>query len=1675
MAFEAEDASSLVGQTISGTAYAWGQQTDIAGFGGAGFLQALPNDGMVVDAAWPATSAEARYTVTFANPGTYHVWLRGYASTAENASVYVGLNGASPVAARIDLGKTGAWTWSNAAAGSDVPVSVTVSSAGSHTLNIWMRDAGFALDRILLTRNPNYSAEYNVDFWRRQSIYQIVTDRFFDGDPSNNTLSPNFSPATGNRAHGGDLRGVERKLDYIKALGATAIWISPVLLNGTGDYHGYGASDFYKTDPRMGTMADLQRLVREAHRRGILVINDVVVNHGTTWVDSAESGWAAFRYPPSGYTLRYNSGGRAYAAPFDNASLTAAFGNTALTNIFNNNGATQNWGDATQVELGELSSLDDFRTQSPYVRQRMREIWTWWITNAGFDAYRLDTVKHVEMGFWDDWCPAVRAAAEEEDKPNFFQFGEIYDGSDSKVGSYTGSKTSGVYKMESALDYPLYYQMGSVFATATGSTGQIENRYNNLTTANYDASALNSLVLNLDNHDQPRFLNAAGSTTARLDLALVFLLTSRGIPSLYYGTEQDFNGGADPANREDMFDGQYESGPSLGDNFNMTSPRFRRVAMLNNFRRLYPALQTGAHVNLWADWQGPGLFAYARRLGTQEVVVILNTATSDRTIAARPTIHPAGTVLVNLLNPAETLTVTAGTDGIPPVTVPGTSAKMFVAQSQVRPLSPVVTAVSPAHDAAGVSPSTAVTLTFSRAMDSASVEAAFSTVPASTGSFSWSAGGTVLTYMPSSNFAAATLHAVVLADTAADATGLRLHAPFESRFTTGAASSLSRPSINSLSASAIGDSTATLEATVTPNGAATSVVFEYGTTTSYGAATSQQAAGAGNSPVGVSTLLGGLQANTTYHYRAVATNSQGSTASADRTFTTAALLPETTTTAASFVTATSANVNGTVNPKGLPTTVRFDYGLQPNILTESTPWQDAGSAAGNQDRWAFLSGLTPDTTYFYQIVAETAGGTVRGAVESFHTLAIKPTFTSVGVSDVGTGGATLTAVASANGSDSSVWFEYGTNTSFGSATPPQSLPGAAVNADISAVLGGLVAGRTYVFRGVASNVHGTTFSPSQSFTSGFAPPLATTAGAGPVTQTNATVAGWVNPRGRPTGYWVEYGTSTNYGSTTQRGASDNAEAYASFGYAATNNSGGTGFGVWTGHVTNSGNSRGRLVLVTSSSINGTAGRMTDGAKSFGVTAGTSTTQGTQSGYRTFSAPRQAGTFSFAMRCDVNNSTGFTGLNLKSQGGTSFGSGELVSIGMMPSNGAVGGNTGLVLTDAAGQRMIDFAAEVRGGIFDVQIDFDTRTGDYTLRVKQRADTVFRTLTGKLKLSGATVNAAAFGFLNANNSGATNQNLIFDNLSLLGRDSAGDGTADLPVTQILSGLPTGAVIHYRLAAASSAGTNYGVNRTFVTGSDFALGKSPVGTFRQGGTGQFQLTVTNAGGVAGSGPVTIAETPDPGMTVTSMSGDGWVHDAASSTCSRSDALPPGAAYPPIAVTVAIATNAPATLTNTAALSGGGDANPANNAASASVPVAPALSPIEAWRQSRFGDPADTGVGADTNSAANDGMANLVKYALGLDPALPAAGTEVPRISRSGDRLRLVFRRAAEATDVTLRVEASGSLAGGWNETIWSSATNSYGGGTNAVETVTVEDWLPIGESPSGQRYLRLRVTRP
>jgi len=618
-------------------------------------------------------------------------------------------------------------------------------------------------------------------FWQAQSIYQIITDRFFDGNPANDNAEGTYSPSNPTGVHGGDFQGIEQKLDYIKSLGATAIWISPVVLNTEGQFHGYSAWNFYQVAPHWGTLSNLQHMVQAAHARGLLVIQDMVVNHAGDLVTGTGSGYPAFIYPPGGYGLKYVSNSKTYPTPF-NLTVT----NASLTNFFHNYGNIANFNDSTQVVLGQLDGLNDFRTETTYVRTQMAAIYQSWIGQAGFDAFRIDTVFEVEMGFWQNWCPAIHAYAATNGNPNFFMFGEVYVGSDTTVGSYTGTQGGGPYKLDSTLDYPLYFTVNSVFANATGDTQQIENHYHAVD-SDYDPTAQMRLVTFLDNHDLPRFMSSANANgnTNRLEVALAFLYTARGIPSLYYGTEQGFDGGNDPNNREDMFAGQFKDGPSGVDSFDMTNPLFRWVAQMNNFRRLYPALQLGTHVNQWNDPSGPGLFAYSRVLGTEEVFVVFNTATTNQTLPGRPLTYASGTVLANLLDTNDTITVLAGSQS-PSLTVPGTAAKIYIAQSLLQPLDPVVVSSSPAHAATNIQTFSPVVLQFSKPMNTNSVQSAFGTVPPVSGTFGWSGAGSTLTFTPTgAGLAPLTNILVFVTNTARDAlSGKTLSGTYSLQFMT---------------------------------------------------------------------------------------------------------------------------------------------------------------------------------------------------------------------------------------------------------------------------------------------------------------------------------------------------------------------------------------------------------------------------------------------------------------------------------------------------------------------------------------------------------------------------------------------------------------------------------------------------------------------------------------------------------------------------------------------------------------------------------------------------------------------------------------------------------------------------------------------------------------------------
>jgi len=344
----------------------------------------------------------------------------------------------------------------------------------------------------------------------------------------------------------------------------------------------------------------------------------------------------------------------------------------------------------------------------------------------------------------------------------------------------------------------------------------------------------------------------------------------------------------------------------------------------------------------------------------------------------------------------------------------------------------------------------------------------------------------------------------------------------------GTARAASAPTAITGPVSTVGPTSATMTGTANPNGQATTRYFEYGTSTSYGSKTSSVSVGSGTSNVDVSANVTGLASGTTYHYRLVATSSAGTSRGADGIFTTSSA-PGALTGPATSVTPRSATLNGTVDPNGRTTTWYFDYGTSTSYGTK-TQVKSAGSGTSPVSVSAAVSGLTPGRLYHYRLVATSDAGTSRGADQTFSTSSA-PTVVTGSATSVTPTSATLNGAVNPNGQATTWYFEYGTSAGYGSKTPAKSAGAGASSVSVPSSVTGLKAATTYHYRLVATNASGTSFGGDQTLSTSF-PPSARTGPANNVGAATATLTGSVDPKGRPTSWYFEYGTSTSYGTKT---------------------------------------------------------------------------------------------------------------------------------------------------------------------------------------------------------------------------------------------------------------------------------------------------------------------------------------------------------------------------------------------------------------------------------------------------------------------------------------------------------------------------------------------------------------
>lgn len=523
----------------------------------------------------------------------------------------------------------------------------------------------------VIAGSVNSDASYKGDV-----CYQIITDRFFDGNSSNNNPSQSAGLYDSSQSNwklywGGDWAGIQQKMTYLRDMGVTAIWISPPVDNinvaatysGTPNagYHGYWARDFKTPEEHFGTWTDFQNLVNAAHANGIKVVIDWAPNH-TSPADVNNSSFAE-------NGALYNAG-----------SFVASLNNDP-SGYFHHNGGITNWDDRYETQYLNLADLADFEQTNSYINQYLQDSLDIWV-GKNIDGLRMDAVKHMTYGWQRAFNDDILR------NKDMFIFGEWYLGGYNDPLYYDNVRfadESGT----AVLDFYLNRAIRDTF----GSGQSMSTLANAINTTEADYKYPENLVTFIDNHDMSRFLSLNNDST-KLNQALTFLLTVRGTPCIYYGTEQylhnDTSGGGDPYNRPMM------------NSFNQSSTAYQLINKLSTLKQSQPALQYGDHQQRWIN---NDVYIYERQFYDDVVLVAINKSNSWQEISGLYTALPAGTYSdqLNGLLGGHNITVNSGSGGNNPIGTwwLGPNRAMVWSYNASEPGTPEVGSVAPTLTRAG--------------------------------------------------------------------------------------------------------------------------------------------------------------------------------------------------------------------------------------------------------------------------------------------------------------------------------------------------------------------------------------------------------------------------------------------------------------------------------------------------------------------------------------------------------------------------------------------------------------------------------------------------------------------------------------------------------------------------------------------------------------------------------------------------------------------------------------------------------------------------------------------------------------------------------------------------------------------------------------------------------------
>ena len=450
-------------------------------------------------------------------------------------------------------------------------------------------------------------------------LYLIMPDRFANGDSSNDIISGMLEAREARNdsfaRHGGDFKGIEKHLDYIADLGVTSIWLNPIQENDMkeGSYHGYAITDYYQADRRFGNNEEFRNLVDQAHAKGMKVVMDMIFNHcgseNYLYKDMPSKDWFNFK-------------GNYVQTSFKTATQLDPYASDYEKKI-----AVDGW--FSQV-------MPDFNQRNRHVATYLIQSSIWWIEYAGINGIRQDTHPYADFDMMAHWCKAVN-----EEYPKFNIVGETWLGSNVLI-SYWQKDSKLTYPkntyLPTVMDFPLMEHMNRAFDEETTDwNGGLCRLYEYLSQDIVFADPMNLLTF-LDNHDTSRFYRSEADTKNlnRYKQALVFLLTTRGIPQIYYGTEILM--AADKANGDGLlrcdFPGGWQNDThNYFDAANRTPLQNEAFSYLKKLLQWRKGNEVIAKGKLKHFAPSKGIYAYERKQGDKSVVVLLNGTDREQTIS----------------------------------------------------------------------------------------------------------------------------------------------------------------------------------------------------------------------------------------------------------------------------------------------------------------------------------------------------------------------------------------------------------------------------------------------------------------------------------------------------------------------------------------------------------------------------------------------------------------------------------------------------------------------------------------------------------------------------------------------------------------------------------------------------------------------------------------------------------------------------------------------------------------------------------------------------------------------------------------------------------------------------------------------------------------------------------